>query len=234
MTRPDPPRDQPEAPANPGRTLHPWDEIPPALLKPAHAYAAQRDWPGYFAAVAGKGPRETLIEALRLWGDRPPGFAVDLAAGEGRDAAELVRRGWRVLAIDGHPQAIARMAARVDVPDWSRLRTVQAMMEDAPLPECDLLNASFALPFCLPHRFAELWERIVSAVRPGGWFCGQLFGDRDTWAALPDRSHQTREQAMEMLARFDIAQFNEEDKDGADAHHHPKHWHVYHVVARKR
>ena len=38
-----------------------------------------------------------------------PGLAVDLGAGTGRDTAELLRRGWRVIAIDREPEAIDRL-----------------------------------------------------------------------------------------------------------------------------
>lgn len=225
-------------PTSPTRALHPWDEWPPGALKPAHAYAAQRDWPGYFAAVAGKPARETLLHALGRFESEGvhAGLAIDLACGEGRDTAELLSRGWRVVAVDGHPEAIARINARPDIsPEGrGRLDVRFAMMEEAALPPCDLLNASFALPFCAPGGFDALWGRIVTSIRPGGRFAGQFFGERDDWAALPDRSHHTRAQAEAMLAPFDVELFNEEEKDGQDALQHPKHWHVFHVVARRR
>jgi tellurite methyltransferase len=227
------------SPPPPHNPLHPWDELPPEKLRPAHAYAAERDWPGYFAAVAGKPARETLLFALeRFAKEGPPGHAVDLGCGEGRDAAELLARGWRVTAIDGHPEAIARVRARPDIAaiagGWERLTLRQEMLEDVRVPGCDLLNSSYSLPFCDPGRFDELWARIVAAIRPGGRFAGQLFGDRDGWAVLPDRSHQTRARVEELLGAFEVESFQEEEKDGKDALEHPKHWHVFHVVARKR
>jgi len=220
----------PPQPISPGPTL------PPGL--PAQAYAAQRDWPGYFDAVAGKPPRDTLLLALERF-DREPAsrggrLALDLGCGEGRDTAELLRRGWHVLAIDGHPDALRRLLERLDLPHRDRLRTLLAPFEGLGVPACDLVNASFSLPFCPPHAFGTLWSAIVDAIRPGGRFAGQLFGDRDTWALLPDRSHQTREQALAMLDPFDLERFDEDEKPGSDAFGTPKHWHVFHVVARKR
>ncbi|MGQ9869558.1 hypothetical protein [Leptodesmis sp.] len=41
--------------------------------------------------------------------------AVDLGCGDGRDTVELLRRDWQVLAIDGEPQAIARLLERPDI-----------------------------------------------------------------------------------------------------------------------
>lgn len=219
------------------RPPHPSDESP-GPLRPAHAYAAVRDWPGYFRAVAGKPARETLVFALEAFereglpaADR---FAVDVGCGEGRDAAELVRRGWRVLAIDGHPEAIDRIRNRPDIPDRSRIEVRLAPFEGLAIPPARLVNSSFSLPFCLPEHFDALWTRIVVALPRGGRFAGQLFGDRDGWATLPDRSHQTRAKVDRMLTPFEVEMFNEEEKDGKDATENPKHWHVFHVVARKK
>lgn len=163
-------------------------------------------------------------------------MAIDLGCGEGRDTAELLRHAFRVLAIDGHPDAIARIDARSDLTpeERARLTTRLQRLEAVELEPCTLLNASFALPFCPPPAFAGLWAKIVDAIKPGGIFAGQLFGDRDDWASLPDRSHQTRPEIEAMLRPFELIRFDEEEKDANDAFENPKHWHVFHVVGRKR
>jgi SAM-dependent methyltransferase len=208
--------------------------------KPMHASAATRDWPEYFAASAGRPPRETVLSALERFGaegippvegERP--LAVDLGCGEGRDTAELLRRGWRVVAIDGHPEALARMRARADIEHWNRLAMRESSFEEMSVPACLLMNASFSLPFCAPERFAAVWKVITFAIEPGGRFAGQLFGDRDSWAKLPDRSHQTREQAEALLRGFEVEEFREEEREGETCSGQKKHWHVYHIVARK-
>jgi tellurite methyltransferase len=209
---------------------------PPA--RPAPCAAASRDWPEYFRAVAGKAARETLLLALDAFGREglagPDRFAVDLGCGEGRDAAERVRRGWRVLAIDSHPMALDLLRSRRDVPDWSRVETRLAAFEGLALPPARLVNASFSLPFCLPGHADALWTRIVGALPPGGRFAGQLFGERDDWAGLPDRWHLTRAQVERRLEPFHVEMLTEEENDARDAQEHPKHWHVFHIVARKR
>lgn len=201
------------------------------------SYGATRDWPGYFAATAGRPPRDTLLEALDRFEKGPeadePRSAVDLGCGEGRDTAELLRRGWRVHAIDGHPEGIERLLAREDLDRPDRLTTEVALFETSlTIPPCDLLNASFCLPFCAPDKFDGLWAKIVAAVRPGGRFAGQLFGERDTWASIPDRSHHTRAQAESLLGAFEVESFREEERDGETSNGTAKHWHVFHIVAR--
>jgi SAM-dependent methyltransferase len=94
-------------------------------------------------------------------------LAVDLGCGEGRDTFELLRRGWRVLAIDGHPEAIARLVRGAPEEAAGRLETRVARFEDAALPVCDLVNASFSIPHCAPADFPALWAKIAAAIRTG-------------------------------------------------------------------
>lgn len=205
--------------------------------KPAFIYATTRDWPGYFEVIQGSPARETLLHALGLVSNDPTGrmrSAVDLGCGEGRDSVHLLRAGWRVHAIDGHPDAIRRLVSRDDLTAPERLTMQLAPFERVEIPRCDLLNASFSLPFCEPEHFGALWARIVDAIEPGGIFSGQLFGDRDSWATIPDRTHHSREQINQLLKPFSIEMLKEEERDGQDCTGTGKHWHVFHIVARKR
>lgn len=208
--------------------------------RPLYAYAATRDWPGYFAASAGRPPRDTLLGALERFeregvpnGCVSPPLAVDLGCGDGRDTAELLRRGWRVVAIDGHEEAFERMGARTDIEHRDRLEMRLSAFEECQIPACRLLNASFSLPFCEPGRFAGLWKVLTLAIEPGGRFAGQLFGDRDSWAKLADRSHQTRDEVERLLRAFEVELLQEEDREGEDCSGTGKHWHVFHIIARK-
>lgn len=204
--------------------------------QPAFVYATTRDWPGYFEVTQGRPARETLLHALELFSNEPierTRFAIDLGCGEGRDTAALLQSGWKVHAVDGHPDGIARLVNRPDLVAPELLTMQLAPFEAVELPRCNLLNASFSLPFCDPEHFNSVWERIVDAIEPGGRFAGQLFGDRDSWASIPDRSHHTREQVEALLAPFSIEMLKEEERQGQDCLGVSKHWHVFHIVARK-
>lgn len=198
-------------------------------------FAARRDWPGYFRAMLGKPPRETLVRALEVLDREPESerFAVDLACGEGRDTLELLRRGWRVLALDGHPLAIELLRSRVPPEQASRLTCRVEPFEDSRWPPCRLFNCSFALPFCEPEFFPTLWRRIREGIVPGGIFAGQLFGDRDSWASLPDRTHHRRADLDGLFEGFRFEHLWEEERDDVTVEGDPKHWHVFHVVARR-
>ena len=206
----------------------------------------QRPWPAYFDAVASQPPRDTLLRALaHMQRDHTdpssPLTAIDLACGEGRDTRAMLASplNLHVFATDNSPDAIARLLGTVPAAHAARVTPLQLSLEDAPnsplLPtSAHLINASFALPFCHEDHFATLWNWIVRTLLPGGRFAGQIFGDRDEWAAVNPRRHFTRPDTLSLLAPFDLEHFDEVEKDGSDALMKTKHHHLFHIVARKR
>jgi tellurite methyltransferase len=190
------------------------------------------DWARYYDARADA-VRETLLAALDRFPE--PGLAVDLGCGAGADAAELLRRGWRVLAVDSEPEAVDRLRRRADLGPGGldRLHTRVARMEHAELPAAQLVNASWSLPFCRPEAFPAVWRRITLALVPGGRFCGQLFGDRDGWRGEQELTFLSRPQVDSLLEGFEAEILDEVERDGRTALGEPKHWHVFNVVARK-
>lgn len=108
-----------------------------------------------------------------------------------------------------------------------------ASFAETRFPACDLVNASFALPFCEPQHSPGLWSRIVAAIRPGGRFAGQLFGNRDSWASLPERTHHSEAEAVRLLEGFEIELMRMEERDDGPDVRNPGHWQLFHVVAKK-
>lgn len=223
----------------------PTTENHPDKPAPAFRFGFTRNWPAYFAVMEGKGPRDTTTFALDAFAkegipdaekiataDARIPLAVDLGCGEGRDAQAILERGWRVIAIDGNPSAFEHMKTR-NILEHPAIDARCEPFEECAIPGCDFLNASFSLPFCHPDRFHALWTIITHAIEPGGRFAGQLFGDRDTWATLPDRSHFTKAEVEALFAPFDLEHFVEDEKDATDTEGQDKHWHVFHIVARK-
>ena len=106
-------------------------------------------------------------------------------------------------------------------------------MEDADVPTADLVHASYSLPFCRPQVFPRLWSDIREAIRPGGRFAGELFGDRDTWASSEKAmSFFDIASARALFDGMELESFVEEENDdhGWDQ---LKHWHVFHTIARR-
>jgi tellurite methyltransferase len=190
------------------------------------------DWTGYYDEFDDREPRALLLDVLDSFG---PGEheAVDLGCGQGVDTLAMLERGWSVVAIDAQDEAIRRVRRRVGPDLADRLRTVVSPMEEVELPPADLIWASFSLFFCDPARFANVWDRIAGAIRSGGRFAGQLLGDRDTWASRSDISSFRIEAARSLFDRaYLLERLDEEEKDDEDDD--GKHWHVFHLVARRR
>jgi tellurite methyltransferase len=192
-------------------------------------------WGAYYDATAGRPPRPTLLAALeRFPPSATPRLAVDLGSGDGRDAIELLRRGWRVVAVDAEAAALERLRQRPDLPPDARFETICARFEETAWPEADLVNASFALPLCPQDLFPALWQRLLASLKPGGRFAGQLYGERDGWAGRPGMTHLTRAEVEATLASLEVELLTEEETDGVTPRGAAKHWHIFHIVAQKR
>ena len=193
-----------------------------------------RDWAGYYAKTSERAPRPTLLRALDLLGESPRGRqAVDLGCGGGRDSIEMLRRGWKLLAIDAEAAAIAALTSRNDLPPGAALEGRVGRFEHARWPQAELVNSSFALPLCDPGDFTVLWRNIVQSLMPGGCFAGQLFGERDSFHGRAGITTMSREQARGLLDGLDVAMFEEEETDAITPRGKPKHWHLFHIVARR-
>jgi len=125
------------------------------------------DWDRRYAAAEllwSAGPNRFVAEEL---GDLPPGRALDLACGEGRNAIWLAERGWRVTAVDFSAVALgkARRLAGVrgvDV-DW-----VLADVRDY-RPEAAAFDLVLVAYLQVPApELAEVLRRGAGAVAPGG------------------------------------------------------------------
>ena len=186
-------------------------------------------WTDYYEAYDARPPREMLLRVLDRFED--PGDAVDLGCGAGIETAAMLERGWRVVAADEQTEAIDRLRRRVPAGSESRLRTEVASMETFEPPESDLVWAAYSLFFCDPDRFADVWARLLAALRPGGRFAGQFLGDRDSWAGDEGMTWFDRAGVDRLLEPLTVERFMEEEEEGS-ACGGPKHWHVFHVVAR--
>ena len=119
-------------------------------------YAERQQWSGE--------PNPLVAE---LTGELPPGAALDLAAGEGRHALWLARRGWRATAVDFSATGLARGRAQ---PGADRVTWVTADVTTwttAPGSADLVLVAYLHLP---DPGMTGLLQRAVGWLRPGGRF----------------------------------------------------------------
>jgi SAM-dependent methyltransferase len=191
-------------------------------------------WATYYEKLRERPPRRTLITALDRFGATPAdALAVDLGCGDGRDVIEMLRRGWRVVAVDAEAAALEALQTR-PLPEGHHLTPILSRFEEVPLPlGLSLVNSSFAMPLCEPEAFHRLWERIREALPEGGRFSGQWYGPRDTWCGRPGMTFVDRDKALAMLDGLELEMFEEEEDDGVTPRGNAKHWHIFHIVARK-
>jgi len=191
-------------------------------------------WGAYYQKLRDRPPRRTLLASLDRFGPAAAGsLAIDLGCGDGRDVIEMLRRGWRVVAVDSEPEALRQLQAR-DLPEGHDLTPILSRFEEVPLPlGVRLVNSSFAMPLCPPDAFHRLWERIGEALPEGGRFSGQWYGPNDSWAGREGLTFLTRDAAQALLQGWEVEMFEEEETDGETRKGNTKHWHIFHVVARK-
>jgi tellurite methyltransferase len=218
-------------------------------------------WPDYYAVTVDRPAWQTVTKAIALFaaengsdaqgggaedgsdaqggaaedGSRVPSrLAVDLGCGAGRDARELLRNGWQVLAVDMEQAAIDALAAATPDEDRPRLRTQVADLASFEIPRCDLVNASVSLQFLDADAYARIFERIGAALAPGGRFAGLLYGDRDEAASDPDVTCPSPDAIRAFLRGFEIESWFEREEDGKLALGDPHHVHLIEVVARRQ
>jgi SAM-dependent methyltransferase len=160
-------------------------------------------------------------------------LAVDLGCGAGRDARQLLRAGWRVLAVDREPAARAALEAVVEPDLRPRLRIQIEDLATASIPRCDLVNASLSLPFLAPDEFHSTWRRIVAALEPGARFAAMVFGDHDESASDPEMTCLPPEEIRDALSGFEIEHWSVEEDDRPTALGDPHHFHLVEFVARR-
>ena len=118
-------------------------------------------------------------EAERLWPREPnalladfaaglrAGHALDIGAGEGRNALWLAKSGWRVTALDVSEVGLDRAATRAAEEGVELQCVVGDWREYVPASPVDLAVISFMHPG--PDERATMFERARAALAPGGY-----------------------------------------------------------------
>ena len=129
-----------------------------------------REWDARYAAtelVWSVAPNQFVEAELA---DLPPGRAVDLAAGEGRNAIWLAARGWDVTAVDFSEVALDKGRRLAD--DERLEGTITWVCADATTWEPDAAYDLAVLAYLQlpPDERRAAVRRAFAAVRPGGTF----------------------------------------------------------------
>jgi SAM-dependent methyltransferase len=124
-------------------------------------------WDERYAAVDRVWSREPNQFVAAALGGLPPGDAVDLACGEGRNALWLAGLGWRVTAIDFSEVAVERGRRLAEEAGLQVSWRVQDVLT-ARLPACDLVVLAYLqLP---EEERRRAMRRAWDSLRAGGTF----------------------------------------------------------------
>ena len=195
-------------------------------------------WTRYYAVTVDRPSWDTVRLAIDRFSTEDPDvahtrFAVDLGCGAGRDARELLRAGWRVLAVDRERAAVDALEATTPDDLRPRLATLVADLATLDVPPCDLVNASLSLPFLAPDAFWRVWGGILGVSSVGGRVAAMLFGDRDGSADDPTMTCVSATAIRASLAAFEIEHWVDVEEDRPTALGEPHHFHRLEVVAKK-
>jgi SAM-dependent methyltransferase len=113
---------------------------------------------------------------LQRFAPTPPGTALDVACGLGRNLRWLVDAGWQVTGVDRDSAATAPLRAIADI--------VDADIENAAWP---LTGREFDLVVVCNYLWRPLFDTIRAAVRPGGWLVWETFADGQQAIGRPSR-----------------------------------------------
>jgi len=124
-------------------------------------------WDTRYREAYTPGLASTLLQ--RWVRQLPPGRALDVACGAGRNALLLAEHGWRVLGVDISPVALHRAQNAARMRDL-HVDLLAANLEDWPLP-----SAAFDLVCVFRFLDRSLCPRLTAAVKPGGVLMYETF-----------------------------------------------------------
>jgi tellurite methyltransferase len=109
-------------------------------------------------------PRAPDPLVVKIASTLPPGRALDLACGTGRNALWLAEQGWRVTAVDISPTAIASLAARAK----QRRAAVDLRVADLEKDEYTIEPLHWELITACYYLQRDLFKRAKQGLVPGG------------------------------------------------------------------
>jgi SAM-dependent methyltransferase len=190
-------------------------------------YERPTSWHVYYQEKLKQPTRPLLLKALDFTNTQK-GIALDLGAGASNETAHLLKNGWGVIAIDADPKSISIINERKDIDQYRRsLTTIESSFEDINwqnIPPCDLIFASYALPFVPPNQFNAVWRHVVDKIKKGGLFAGSFFNKEFNKISEKQRKHMTffsKEEFLALFNEFTIEYFNEDEN-------------CFEIIARKK
>ena len=125
-------------------------------------------------------PNELLVEAVA---DRPPGTALDIAMGQGRNAVYLASIGWQVTGFDVSSEGVAatnRAASAKGVEVDAQVASAEDF--DYGTEAWDLIVMTYAM---VPVTNPTYAQKLIGSLRPGGALVVESFATDPSGRARP-------------------------------------------------
>lgn len=110
-----------------------------------------------------------------------PGVAVHLGCGTSSSTVDLLKKGWKVIAVDncnGVLEILKNLANKVNE-NWikeKQLTFICEKMESFEFPkDTRLVLATNAFSYCNPKKLKEVWDKAYNALEKGGRIVGNFF-----------------------------------------------------------
>jgi SAM-dependent methyltransferase len=113
---------------------------------------------------------------LQRFAPAPPGAALDVACGSGRNLRWLAAAGWQVTGVDRDTAATAPLHGCATI--------IDADIEGGPWP---LPGQQFDLVVVCNYLWRPLFDAVKSAVKPGGLLIWETFADGQQTIGRPSR-----------------------------------------------
>ncbi|WP_227352705.1 methyltransferase domain-containing protein [Haladaptatus salinisoli] len=133
----------------------------------------------------GTEPNELAESVPKFAPDREVPTAVDIGAGEGRDAVFLAERGYDVLAVDPVPNGLDK-AERLAEERGVEIRTREADVNDLDFPAMDAVYSCGTLQYLRPENRVRQFERFKADTTDGGIHVLFAFVDHPDIPTPPD------------------------------------------------
>ncbi|WP_265109208.1 methyltransferase domain-containing protein [Halosolutus halophilus] len=176
----------------------------------------------------GTKPNELARETVEAAPDAEDTLtAIDIGAGEGRDAVFFAEQGWNVYAMDVSPNGLAK-AERLAESRGVTLSTIEADANDATLPDSvDVVYSTGAIQYIRPENRERQFDRFKNETTADGIHAMFAFVDHPEVPTPPDWTENEHFYAQGELAEYyeeweivRVETFVFDDDSGDEPHRH--------------
>lgn len=192
------------------------------------------EWNEYYKNTLSESPSKILAKYFELGLDsnhKSNKLAIDLGCGAGNDTIYLLKKNYKVIAVDKEVSVINLIKSRIS--DTSKLDFIIESFENIKLNKVDLITSNLSICFCKPQYFNRLCDEITNNILEEGYFVGNFLGKEDDWSMDSNKTFIDKEQLDIIFKDFKIVFFKEEKFYKKTVKGKMKFWHIYQIIARK-